>query len=255
MKEKITEILSEYVIHCNTEKKAIELLRILHSYGYVWNNGHSLLTSSYWKIYKGNTYYTVSEGPYKASEYAILFGTIEVNPGKEIITFDEFKELLNMEKEIKIKVPKGYEIDEENSTFECIKFKPIKKVETYDDVARELFLNKQAYFINTRGRATTVFPKNDYNDLNNCITVEQVEKLLAINKLMNVAKYLNKDWKPAWENAAENKYYICLNHNSIGIFVALTAHSDVAYFPDRETAKKAIEILGEDTIKLALGDY
>lgn len=28
-------------------------------------------------------------------------------------------------KEIKIKVPEGYEIDKENSTFECIKFKPI----------------------------------------------------------------------------------------------------------------------------------
>lgn len=26
-------------------------------------------------------------------------------------------------KELKIQVPKGYEIDKENSTFECIKFK------------------------------------------------------------------------------------------------------------------------------------
>lgn len=29
-------------------------------------------------------------------------------------------------KEIKINIPKGYEIDKENSTFECIKFKPKK---------------------------------------------------------------------------------------------------------------------------------
>ena len=29
-------------------------------------------------------------------------------------------------KELKIQVPDGYEIDKENSTFECIKFKPIK---------------------------------------------------------------------------------------------------------------------------------
>lgn len=33
-----------------------------------------------------------------------------------------------MKKEIKIKVPEGYEIDKENSTFKCIKFKPIKKI-------------------------------------------------------------------------------------------------------------------------------
>lgn len=30
-------------------------------------------------------------------------------------------------KEVKIQVPDGYEIDKENSTFECVKFKPIKK--------------------------------------------------------------------------------------------------------------------------------
>ena len=27
-------------------------------------------------------------------------------------------------KELKVEIPKGYEIDKENSTFECIKFKP-----------------------------------------------------------------------------------------------------------------------------------
>lgn len=32
-----------------------------------------------------------------------------------------------MEKEMKIIPPEGYEIDKENSTFECIKFKPIVK--------------------------------------------------------------------------------------------------------------------------------
>lgn len=32
-----------------------------------------------------------------------------------------------MDKEIKIVPPEGYKIDEENSTFECIKFKPIIK--------------------------------------------------------------------------------------------------------------------------------
>lgn len=34
-------------------------------------------------------------------------------------------------KELKIQAPEGYEIDKENSTFECIKFKPIKKGITY----------------------------------------------------------------------------------------------------------------------------
>ena len=37
-------------------------------------------------------------------------------------------------KELKIQVPEGYEIDKENSTFECIKFKLIKKGITYKNV-------------------------------------------------------------------------------------------------------------------------
>lgn len=44
-------------------------------------------------------------------------------------------------KEIKINIPEGYEIDKENSTFECIKFKPKKDISnlTYEKVCRRLF--------------------------------------------------------------------------------------------------------------------
>lgn len=38
-----------------------------------------------------------------------------------------------MEKELKIQVPEGYEIDEENSTFGCIKFKEKKEIRTWED--------------------------------------------------------------------------------------------------------------------------
>lgn len=42
-------------------------------------------------------------------------------------------------KELKVQVPEGYEIDKENSTFECIKFKPIKKDITYEYICNEMF--------------------------------------------------------------------------------------------------------------------
>ena len=65
---------------------------------------------------------------------------------------NEPKENNNMEtKEIKINVPEGYEIDKENSTFECIKFKPIKKELTYEDVAEELFSDIGFYIISKGG--------------------------------------------------------------------------------------------------------
>ena len=38
-----------------------------------------------------------------------------------------------MEKELKIQVPDGYEIDEKNSTFGCIKFKEKKEIRTWED--------------------------------------------------------------------------------------------------------------------------
>ena len=37
-------------------------------------------------------------------------------------------------KELKTEVPQGYEIDKENSTFECIKFKPIRDIRTTEDL-------------------------------------------------------------------------------------------------------------------------
>ena len=41
------------------------------------------------------------------------------------------------EKEVKIQVPEGYEIDKENSTFECIKFK--RKNISYEEILSVVF--------------------------------------------------------------------------------------------------------------------
>lgn len=95
-------------------------------------------------------------------------------------------------KELKIQAPKGYEIDKENSTFECIKFKPIKKDITYDNVCNSIF--KSGYYIGNRGEITKVnaFIDNARVDKNNATTKKQLEKLLALNQLLNIAEYYNK---------------------------------------------------------------
>lgn len=149
-------------------------------------------------------------------------------------------------KEFKIQVPEGYEIDKENSTFERIKFKPIKKAMTYDDVARELFKDKNRYI-------TTFSCLKGGKDVT-CTSSRQAEKLIAINKLMNVAKYLNGDWKPNWEEADEKKYfiYICPIDCYTSVKSATIHMSDIVYFKSEELAKQAIKILGEQTIKTAL---
>ena len=157
------------------------------------------------------------------------------------------------EKVIKIKIPEGYEIDKERSTFEKIVFK--SKKENYDSICKKLFLNKLGYFCNRSGRIQSITLNYcGYKDINNCTSEKQAKKLLAINQLMNVAKYLNRDWKPNWKDASEGKFCIFLDYkyNTIRIYCAHMLSESIVHFKTEELAQKAIDILGEETIKLAL---
>lgn len=96
-------------------------------------------------------------------------------------------------KELKIEAPKGYEIDKDNSTFECIKFKRIKKDITYNNVCNILFVN-DTYFISDRGHIQKGAKWDDkiLPDKNIATSVKQLKKLLALNQLLNIAEYYNK---------------------------------------------------------------
>lgn len=157
-------------------------------------------------------------------------------------------------KEIKITVPEGYEIDKENSTFECIKFK--KKGLTYEDVAEKLFKGKTVYFIKTDAQISTyVLPDSVLNHANNATSGKQLKRLLAINKLMNVAEYLNEDWKPDWKNTNHSKWFISWDNrrNKFELGYRNAYIDGIAYFKTPDLALQAIEILGEEEVKLALG--
>lgn len=155
-------------------------------------------------------------------------------------------------KEIKITIPEGYEIDKENSTFECIKFKP--KELSYKDVKKELFKNK-SYYMSSIGSSIRNYCPHDDDDENIMTSDKQVEKLVAINKLLNVAKYLNGDWEPNF-NDLNDKYYFIVNRNKIALDVCCSINMNLVYFKTKELAQKAVNILGEDVIRLALStDY
>lgn len=157
-------------------------------------------------------------------------------------------------KELKIQVPEGYEIDKENSTFECIKFKPIKKKLTYEDVAKEMFEDKVIFYINAVGAIVKGEVEKEFVlDPNNCTSKKQAEKLFAINKLVNVAKYLNGEWEANW-NEDNLKYFIGIKHTENIITIGCSNYYSYAiiYFESKELAQQAIEILGEETIKTAL---
>lgn len=110
-------------------------------------------------------------------------------------------------KELKIQAPKGYEIDKENSTLECIKFKPIKKYITYKDICNTLFTKEWGFFISTNGNIEKEM-LNYYvvSEKNNATNRKQLEKVLALNQLLNIATYYNSRVKEP-----DNLYTISYN--------------------------------------------
>ena len=132
----------------------------------------------------------------------------------------ESKEIKN--NQLTIDIPKGMEIDTENSDFTkgIIKFK--SKYITYDDIEKTLHLKETCIGITT--------------DVNN------IDKLTAINELMNIAKYYNKDWKPNWDNSKEKKYLIKSDSYSGEFFVDydLTINLGGIYFKNKEDAEAVV---------------
>ena len=135
-----------------------------------------------------------------------------------------FKEINNMEiknNQLTIDIPKGMEIDLENSNLYkgIIKF---KQINTYEDVEDALNLDKNC--------AGIVVNKNN------------IHKLCAISKLMNIAKYYNKDWKPNWSNN-EPKYFITFKCDENCYFVTSRYKiiNNSVHFKKEEDAQAVID--------------
>lgn len=135
-----------------------------------------------------------------------------------------FKEINNMEiknNQLTINIPEGMEIDLENSdlTKGTIKFKP--KNITYDDIL-------QAYATDFGGLRVP----------NHCI-----DKVLAISKLANIAKYYNKNWRPSWISPGQLKYYIYYSNENNKYQIGATTRCDYGaiYFRLRDYTQAVID--------------
>lgn len=113
---------------------------------------------------------------------------------------------------------------------------------TYEDVVKELSAKGKVY--------------NSLGETIHCTSLKQSRKLLSINKLLNVAKLLNKhedgsNWEPDWTNVV-SKFYIVIDGSEILIDDTEDFCSAPVYFRTEEIARQAVQILGEDTIRIAL---
>lgn len=110
-------------------------------------------------------------------------------------------------KEFKVQIPEGYEIDKENSTFECIKFKLAKKYITYKDVCNKLFKNFQGYLISGYGQIDDFSYESDKFEPNSATNIKQLDRLLALNQLLNITEYYNR------QHVKFDKCYTILYYN------------------------------------------
>ena len=135
-----------------------------------------------------------------------------------------FKEIKNMEiknNQLTIDIPKGMEIDTENSdlTKGVIKFK--LDGNTYTNIEK---------ILNIKNTSTSI-----------TVSKNNKHKLLAIDKLMNIARYYNKDWKPN-PYSEEGIYYIRFNHLKNVFWVDFTYGVDTndIFFKNLEDARAVV---------------
>ncbi len=155
---------------------------------------------------------------------------------------------------IEIEIPVGKEIDWEASAKQKqIVFK--NKQLTYEDMCKELFKNGYCYAYSYEILANGINMDMADSPLN-AKTKYQLVCISAKNKLANVARYLNGDWKPGKNNLGHFNAYVLFvtpNKDYIGYTkIQDCAHNSNVLFKSKELAQQAIEILGEETIKLAL---
>lgn len=119
---------------------------------------------------------------------------------------------------------------------------------TYDDVLKRLYLNKTAYWVCAED---DIFEKKqslvNYKDAVNITTPAQAKRYAAFNKLQNIAKYLNKGWKPDFTNSTN--YTICKDCTGKYCFLTNgTYQAGAIYFKTEELAREAIRLMGEASL-------
>lgn len=118
---------------------------------------------------------------------------------------------------------------------------------TYDDVLKELYYGKTAFWVGSTRISYAITNKNSYNDINNCASEAQCKRMVAFNKLQNIAKYLNKGWKPDFCNT-EKKWAIIKSVEGFSPKYIMMTNDANVYFKSKDLANEAIRLMGEESL-------
>ena len=144
-----------------------------------------------------------------------------------------------MEKELKIEVPQGYEIDRQKSTFEKIIFKKIpENPKTWEEYCT-LMKGKTMYYTNCN--TITVSGFSDAHD--KFVNKKRAEQFIALGKLLQLRDYWVK----------QSKFKDAIGIFTFGDGVIVTQECDIndytLTFPTQEMADKFINCFRDLIIK------
>lgn len=118
---------------------------------------------------------------------------------------------------------------------------------TYDDICKKLFLHKRTYWVFDKKIENNVSGYITYNDLSNCTSAAQAKRLAAFNKLQNIAKYLNKEWKPDF-SICDKKWGIIKDGESFTPKYIMMVNDANIYFRNKDLTNEAIRIMGKESL-------
>ena len=147
-----------------------------------------------------------------------------------------------MEKELKIEIPQGYEIDRQKSTFEKIIFKKIpENPKTWEEYC-SLMKGKTVYYTNCNNITVSGF--SDAHD--KFATKKRAEQFIALGKLLQLRDYWVRGYK-------EFKYALLVTRNEnilVYDWSGYRTYPHILTFPTEKMAEEFKDCF-EDLIKQA----
>jgi len=135
-------------------------------------------------------------------------------------------------KELKINVPEGYEIDRENSTFECIKFKPI------EERWRDNNYHIDGCYIGSKSNIIEYSGRNIPNNYNVFATEKQAKSALAIARISQIMandeRFGGVITDEEWCNYNQSKWAISRKENHIHIDGRQVMYSFLAFHTEKQ---------------------
>lgn len=119
---------------------------------------------------------------------------------------------------------------------------------TYDDICKKLFFCQKSWCLNHNRIECYVQTSSNYNDFDNSTSKAQVKRMIAFNKLQNIAKYLNEGWKPNFTDGTQNWFIAEEYFGEYKAKFTYFCNHGVVFFKNKCLVNEAIRLMGEDSL-------